>query len=286
MTGKPPFEGDDVEQVIRKVKWGEFVGPRRLNRWIDPALEAVCLKAMAFSPEQRYQSSRALADDIERWTAGQPVTAWEEPFPRRVQRLARRAATPAPMAMLAGLVALAVLAGAQATQIGKLRRANAAIDLALQDSREVTHQTTLTLGKSEESRTRAEAVSAFLTGAFRRSDPKQDGRELKAASLLDRAAGELAKEHEGSSLTQATLTLALGETYLGLGIHDKAEPLLLKAYEGMKAGETEISASSQRLLAGAAARIVALYDASGKKDKADEWRTRLAEVTATTEPKR
>ncbi len=86
LTGQPPFEGDDFEQVLRKVKWGEFAPPRQVNRRIDPALEAVCLKAMAFMPQDRYQTSRALADDIERWTAGQPVVAWEEPLPRRVRR--------------------------------------------------------------------------------------------------------------------------------------------------------------------------------------------------------
>ena len=37
LTGQPPFEGDDVEQVLAKVKWGEFTRPRQLIRWIDPA---------------------------------------------------------------------------------------------------------------------------------------------------------------------------------------------------------------------------------------------------------
>ena len=56
--------------------------PRRASSTatIDPALEAVCLKAMTFAPEERYATSRALADDIERWTAGQPVSAWHEPW--------------------------------------------------------------------------------------------------------------------------------------------------------------------------------------------------------------
>jgi len=122
-----------------------------------------------------------------------------------------------------------------------------------------------------------------LTDAFRRSDPKQDGRVLRAANLLDHAAGALAKEQGGSSAIRGALILALGETYLGLGLYEKAEPLLLKAFDGMKASETEIPATSQKLLAGAGARIVALYDAWGQKDKADEWRKRLAE---TAEPKR
>ncbi len=283
LTGQPPFDGSDVNEVLRKVKWGEYTGPRQLNRWIDPALEAVCMKAMAFMPEDRYQSSRALADDIERWTAGQPVTAWVEPLPRRVRRWARRAATATTVVMLAGLIALAVMARAQARQINQLRKASAEIEVALDESRAATHQTRLALGEAEESRARAESVGRFLTDLFRRSDPKQDGRELSAANLLDHAARELAKEGGGSSATRGALVLALGETYLGLGMYEKAEPLLLKAYEDMKAGETEIASSSQKPSAGAGARIVALYDAWGEKDKADEWRKRLVE---SAEPKR
>jgi serine/threonine-protein kinase len=285
LTGQPPFEGDDVEQVLRKVKWGEFAGPRQIKRWIDPALEAVCLKAMAFMPQDRYQSSRALADDVERWTAGQPVTAWEEPLPRRVRRWARRAATAATLVMLAGLIGLAAAASAQARLNGELRKASAATALALRDSRQAAFQTNLALGQSEESRKRAEAVGKFLTHAFRRSDPKRDGREVRAAELLDQAARELAKEHAASNATQGALLLALGDTYVGLGMYENAEPLFLKASEHGMAGETEITASSQKQLADAGARIVALYDAWGMKQKADEWRKRLADAAETTKPR-
>jgi eukaryotic-like serine/threonine-protein kinase len=282
LTGKPPFEGDDVEQVIRKVKWGEFASPRQLKRWIDPALEAVCLKAMAFMPEDRYQSARALADDIERWTAGQPVTAWDEPLPRRVRRWARRAATVATPILLAAVIGLAIVAGAQARLIGGLRRVTAAAQLALGESRAAAQQSDLASRESDESRKRAEAVARFLTDVFRQPDPKQDGRAMRAGDLLDRAAGELAKERGGAGATWCALRLALGEAFVGLGVHDKAEPLLLEAYEGMNAGATELPASSQKLLAHIGARIVGLYDAWGKKDKADQWRKRLAEAAETT----
>ena len=35
---------------------------------------------MALKPEDRYASPRALADDVERWMADEPVTAWREPL--------------------------------------------------------------------------------------------------------------------------------------------------------------------------------------------------------------
>ena len=53
LTGRPPFEGD-VGEVLRAVQRGEFPPPRQLDPTIDPALEAVCLKAMAHRPEDRY----------------------------------------------------------------------------------------------------------------------------------------------------------------------------------------------------------------------------------------
>ena len=54
LTGKPPFEGHDLAIVLENVRRGEFPRPRQVNRIIDPALEAICLKAMALRPEDRY----------------------------------------------------------------------------------------------------------------------------------------------------------------------------------------------------------------------------------------
>jgi eukaryotic-like serine/threonine-protein kinase len=69
---------------------GDFPPPRKLKRWVDPALEAICLKAMATEPDGRYHTSRALADDVEHWLADEPVSAWREPVRRRLRRWGRR----------------------------------------------------------------------------------------------------------------------------------------------------------------------------------------------------
>ena len=67
--------------MIPAVQKGEFPPPRKLDPSIDKALEAVCLKAMALKPEDRYATPRALADDIERWLADEPVAAYRERGP-------------------------------------------------------------------------------------------------------------------------------------------------------------------------------------------------------------
>ena len=46
---------------------------------VPPALEAICLKAMALRPEDRYASAPRVADDIEHWLADEPVAAYREP---------------------------------------------------------------------------------------------------------------------------------------------------------------------------------------------------------------
>jgi serine/threonine protein kinase len=56
------------------------------NPAADPALSAVCAKAMAKRRYARYQSATALAEDVQRWMAGEPVSAYTE---TRSQRLGR-----------------------------------------------------------------------------------------------------------------------------------------------------------------------------------------------------
>ncbi len=79
LTGIPAFAGN-VDDVIRDVQRGAFRPPRQVDPSIDPALEAVCLKAMAHRPSDRYATARALVTDIERWAADEPVSAWREPI--------------------------------------------------------------------------------------------------------------------------------------------------------------------------------------------------------------
>ena len=86
LTGKPPFAGDDMGAILRAVQAGEFPRPSQRDSSIDRALETVCPKAMALRPEDRYPTPKALADDLERWMADEPVTAWREPFSRRARR--------------------------------------------------------------------------------------------------------------------------------------------------------------------------------------------------------
>jgi len=86
LTGGPPFEKQPHAELLPKVQQGAFAPPRQVQGWIDPALEAICLKAMKTEPAQRYATPRALADDLEHWLADEPVGAYTEPVTVRAKR--------------------------------------------------------------------------------------------------------------------------------------------------------------------------------------------------------
>ena len=54
LTGRVAFAGDKVLDVIQRVRKGEFRPPRSVQRSVPAPLEAICLKAMAVQPEDRY----------------------------------------------------------------------------------------------------------------------------------------------------------------------------------------------------------------------------------------
>src|SRR5262249_52088632 len=50
--------------------------PRALNPHIPRGLEAVCLKALAPQPGDRYPTALALTEEVEHWLADEPLSAW------------------------------------------------------------------------------------------------------------------------------------------------------------------------------------------------------------------
>jgi eukaryotic-like serine/threonine-protein kinase len=92
LAGRLPFDHIwcDVTAMLDRVRLGEFPPPRRVNPRVPRPLEAVCLKAMATRPEDRYASAAELAEEIQRWLADEPVRADREPAVARLARWGRR----------------------------------------------------------------------------------------------------------------------------------------------------------------------------------------------------
>ena len=102
LTGEVPMRGERVTDILAAVREGQFPAPREVNPATDPALEAICLMAMAHAPEDRYATARALADDLERWLADEPVIAYREPVTKAVSRWLSRH----PHVLIRGLIGI------------------------------------------------------------------------------------------------------------------------------------------------------------------------------------
>jgi serine/threonine protein kinase len=75
LTGRPPFRGHNVEVVLHQVREESPVPPREINPQTPKELESVCLKCLEKDPTRRYPTAAALADDLDRWLRGEPITA-------------------------------------------------------------------------------------------------------------------------------------------------------------------------------------------------------------------
>jgi WD40 repeat protein len=83
LTGRPPFRAETALETLRQVVDQPPPRPRSLNPYLDRDLETVCLKCLEKEPGRRYGTAEALAEDLERWGRGEPVSA------RRAGRLRR-----------------------------------------------------------------------------------------------------------------------------------------------------------------------------------------------------
>ncbi len=75
LTGRPPFRGESVFETLELVQSSEPVSPSKIDPRIDGDLESICLKCLEKEPGRRYPSAQALAEDLERWLAGESTQA-------------------------------------------------------------------------------------------------------------------------------------------------------------------------------------------------------------------
>lgn len=75
LTGRPPFASDDLYVLLRQITDADPVPPRSLDHKIDRDLDTVVLKCLEKDPARRYSTADALARDLDRWLAGDPIFA-------------------------------------------------------------------------------------------------------------------------------------------------------------------------------------------------------------------
>lgn len=198
IAGQSPFQGGHVGQLLGRVERGSFPKPREVNRDTSPALEAICLKAMATLPEHRYATALDLANDIEHWLADEPVSAMPEPWSDRLRRWVSRHRTIVTTAAAAMVVAATTL-GVASVLLNAARHEERKAKLFAQSKEAEAERERKTAeyerdeaarqkARAEESARRTrQAVDKYFTAVSESPELRASGLELLRQKLLGTA---------------------------------------------------------------------------------------------------
>lgn len=90
LTGRPPFRGETALDTVLQVLNRDPVSLREIQPALPRDLETICLKCLTKTPEKRYPSAFALAEDLRRFLDGKPIQARPVSTWGRAAKWARR----------------------------------------------------------------------------------------------------------------------------------------------------------------------------------------------------
>ncbi|WP_233601296.1 serine/threonine-protein kinase [Corallococcus sp. AB038B] len=205
LTGEPPIPGANNLEVLNRIPTEEPVPPRARVPGLSADLEAIVLKCLEKDRSARYDSARALAEDLERFLADVPVRARPVGLGYRLRKKVRRHR----VVVGAAAVALVAVLGA-GLQVGLTRRQAVRRE---QLARRFTEQVE-----------RVEAQVRY-TGLARLHDVREERAQL--ARRMEALASDIARE--GPEARGPGL-YALGRGALALGDAAKAREHLEAAW--------------------------------------------------------
>jgi TolB-like protein/serine/threonine protein kinase/predicted Zn-dependent protease len=109
LTGRPPFVGPNVLQVIHQAATAPAPRLRSLAPSLDRDMETIVGRCLESDPNGRYQSAGALSDDLEHWLRHEPIRVRRTGIFTRGRKWVRR--NPTSTVLVASLIALAAAVG-------------------------------------------------------------------------------------------------------------------------------------------------------------------------------
>src|SRR5262249_2939383 len=121
LTGRPPFHAATSQATGQQLLSEDPLPPSKLQPRIARDLETICLKCLEKDPARRYPSASALAEDLRRFQAREPIVARPTPAWERASKAARRRPAVAALAVVSAC-ALLVLAVTMVADNSRLER--------------------------------------------------------------------------------------------------------------------------------------------------------------------
>jgi hypothetical protein len=226
LTGKAPFAGNDLQEVLESVQKGNFPVPNAVCANVPKPLEAICLRAMSVRPDDRFESPQCVADEVERYLADEPVHSHAEPVLVRARRWMRK--HPRASASLAATLFIGGLSAALVSTVVGLK--NQELGIANQRLQKANLAERRARQEAEANLAFARNGNEILGSVFLDLDPHAEyatvselrtalaGNLGKAAELLERSA-------VGQPLEVAMMQNLLGSSMFSLGESEKAVDL-------------------------------------------------------------
>lgn len=314
LCGMPPFGAvaspqtkPDVGRILEQVARGDFEKPREVVPSLPKPLAAICLKAMARTPSERYASPMAMGDDLQRFLADEPVTAYAEPWWTQSQRWLRQHQTLATtlvaliVASTIGSLAFSSMLSAKQKQ---LERTNQHLTVAQQQAsqaavaaeagrqeaetqRALAEKQRLAAEQASQAATEAKAnelafsgflVDHLLAAARPKGVHGGLGIDTTVVQALTAAEAEIESVFAGQPLAEARTRGGIGKTWYELGHYDRAVEQLSTAVQLLQQQHVQDEAEYLSIQAD----LATAYKYAGRLFEAIELQRRVLEICVRT----
>ncbi len=215
-TGKSDQQGagDTLAQRVQT----RGIDSNKLKRLLKGDLDNICLMSVRTSTARCYSSAGQLLEDIDRYQRQLPVRARADTSSYRIQKFLSRNKTAA-LTIGTGLLAVVTLT------VFYTLRLSAERDRAQLEAR------------------KAKQTAEFVTSLFNAADPNvSQGKEITARELLEQGRLRVDEELAGQPEVQASMLLAISESYTLLGLMEKAKEA---AYDALSSQREAFGAGSK-----------------------------------------
>jgi tetratricopeptide (TPR) repeat protein/tRNA A-37 threonylcarbamoyl transferase component Bud32 len=203
LTGRPPHQGQAGDEVLKSILEKDTPRTRAVLSSVPPALDAICAKAMAKERKTRYAKATELADDVQRFLAAEPASAWPEPWTAKARRWVGRHRVAVTSAALILVIAVPVLTVATILVNHEKIRAEQSAESA--NTERLRAEANFALAR--------EAVEKYLTQVGQSRLLNQPGLQPLRRDLLSTAASFFQRFVESEQASTPEMQAEVGRAY-------------------------------------------------------------------------